>query len=397
MKMEDVTLYKDRFENLLRVAEKITATLNIGDILETIRDQVKITIPHAREACLILVDPEAPSYTRPLHCTMKKDQVNCHLCKKGKGIIAKSLAEPVAFHCSMGSPTPEPVMEGGDFRLICEIALPIYDGSEPLAVLNVLTEKGYILNDRDMVLLKDLANLATNTIINAKNHSKMARQKLTLERIIAHIRPFVPETVQEIIARNPEAPAFEKREMDVSILFLDLADYTRISETQTRDKVQFIIEKFFSAFLDIIYAHGGDVNETAGDGLMAIFQGDEDEHALNAAAAALKIRRRTSDTNLELEGMFPPVVVNMGINSGKALVGMSRFVGDSHTRMTFTASGSVTNLAARLSGACSEGEIFVGEETARRIKNSMVLWDRGVMRFKNLKEPVHVFSLVPPA
>jgi class 3 adenylate cyclase len=153
----------------------------------------------------------------------------------------------------------------------------------------------------------------------------------------------------------------------------------------------------FSAFLDIIYTNGGDVNETAGDGLMAIFQGDEREHALNAATAALQIRKKTNDTNHELQGIFPPVVVNIGINLGKAFVGMSKFIGDSHTRMTFTASGSVTNLAARLSSACREGEILVGSETARRIKDTMVLWERGLMRFKNFREPIHVFSLVPPA
>jgi len=38
-------LYKDRFENLFRVAKKVTSCLNIGDILEIIRDEVKITIP----------------------------------------------------------------------------------------------------------------------------------------------------------------------------------------------------------------------------------------------------------------------------------------------------------------------------------------------------------------
>ena len=66
-----------------------------------IRDNVKEIIPHAKEACLILVDPDAPSYTRPLHCTVKKDQVNCHLCKRGNEIVKKALDEPVAFQCSL--------------------------------------------------------------------------------------------------------------------------------------------------------------------------------------------------------------------------------------------------------------------------------------------------------
>ncbi len=394
MDTSDFSIYKDRFENLSRVARKITASLNIGDILENIRDEVKITVPHAREACLILVDPDAPSYTRPLHCAARKSNVNCQLCKRGKRSVDMALTTPVAFQCAPDTDIPRPISEALE-EPACEVALPIYDGEEPLAVLSVVTEDGHTLNDRDMVLLRDLTDLATNTIINAKKHHRMATEKLTLERIMSHIKPFVPETVQRIVEKNPEAPLLDKRELDVSILFLDVADYTRISTTLTRDKANFIIEKYFSAFLDTIYRHGGDVNETAGDGLMAIFPGEKHEHALNAAAAALGIRGRTRKINDELRGLFFPLLINMGINSGVALVGMSRFSGESHTRMTYTASGPVTNLASRIASAAKEGEILVGPETARRIRDNMVLYDRGSMSFKNLPEAVHVYSLVP--
>uniref|UniRef100_A0A7C4ARS2 Adenylate/guanylate cyclase domain-containing protein n=1 Tax=Desulfomonile tiedjei TaxID=2358 RepID=A0A7C4ARS2_9BACT len=246
-----------------------------------------------------------------------------------------------------------------------------------------------------MILLKDLVELATNAILNAKQYSVMAREKLTLERILGHIRTFVPETVQRIIEKNPDAPELDRVERDVSILFLDLADYTRISEFFTSDKVSFIVEKYFSSYLDVIYSKDGDVNETAGDGLMAIFQGPEDINALNAVAAALEIRRRTLEINDELRGIFFPVVVNMGINSGIAAVGMSKFSGIAGTRTTFTAAGSVTNLAARLASAAKDGDILLGPETARRIKDKTTLFDRGQMHFKNVQQGVHVYSLVP--
>lgn len=390
-------MYKDRFENLFRVAKKITSCLNIGDILEIIRDEVKVTIPHAQEACLILVDPEAPSYTRPLHCTVKKEQVNCHMCKRGRESIQRALGESLAFHCSLSTDESDPASSRPSDQSICEASLPIYDGEEPLAVLNVVTKMGEVLDDKDMVLLTDLVALATNTIVNAKKYSKMACEKLTLERILGHIRTFVPETVQRIVEKNPDAPDLKKADMDVSILFLDVADYTRISESLSRDKVNFIIEKYFSSFLDVIYSFNGDVNETAGDGLMAIFQGEEKANALNATNAALEIRRRTIEINKELENQFYPIVVNMGVNSGKSSVGMSRFEGSSGIRTTFTASGSSTNLAARIASTATLGEILVGPDTARRIQDKMMLFDRGWMSFKNVKHKVHVYSLVPPS
>jgi class 3 adenylate cyclase len=206
----------------------------------------------------------------------------------------------------------------------------------------------------------------------------------------------VPETVQKIVEKNPATPSLEKRDTDVSILFLDVAGYTKISQRLTQEKVNFIIEKYFSSFLDIIYANQGDINETAGDGLMAIFQGTERENALNASRAALKIHARTSEIRKELEGRFEPIQVNMGINSGIAAVGMTKFRGAAGTRMTFTASGPVTNLAARIASAAAGGDILVGPETAGRIKNEIHSFDRGPMSFKNVKGKVRVYSLVSP-
>lgn len=390
-------MYKERFENLFRVAKKITSCLNIGDILEIIRDEAKITIPFAKEACLLLVDPEAPSYTRPLHCTMEKENINCHMCKRGKDIVQQALGKQMAFQCTSDPTIPGAVVQKGSADEICEVALPIYDGTETLAVLNIVTEKGHVLEEKHIIMLADLTDLATNTIINAKNYSKMAQEKLTLERVLQHIRTFVPETVRRIVEKNPDSPALNRQEIDVSVLFLDVADYTRISESLTQDKVNFVIEKYFSSFLDVIYSFDGDVNETAGDGLMVIFQGEETTNALNAANAALEIRRRTRDINLELQGLFYPIVVNMGINSGKASVGMNRFHGSSGTRTTFTASGQATNLASRIASAATEGDILVGPETARRIQDKMTMFDRGSMSFKNISAKVHVFSLVPAA
>ena len=418
-------MYKERFENLSHVARKITSSLNIGDILEMIRDEAKVTVPRAREACLLIFDPEASHYTRPLHCSVYKDRLNCQLCKRGRNIVQKALARPSEIQCAfyedqrkchecnlglstlgihdensksihaVGSDITVDNSEVASHRP-CDIAFPIYDGDEPLAVLELIAEEGYCFNEKDAVLLKDLTQLASNAIINARKHWKMSQEKLNMDQILTHLRPFVPETVQRIVEKDPSAPSLEKRNVDVSILFLDVAGYTKISESLTQEKVNFIIEKYFSSFLDMIYAREGDINETAGDGLMVIFQGTALENALNASKAALDVRDRTMEINNELEGRFDPVKVNMGINSGEASVGMTRFHGAAGTRMTFTATGPVTNLAARIASAAADGDILVGPQTAERIKNEITLYDRGFMKFKNVKEKVHVYSLIRP-
>jgi len=389
-------MYKNRFENIFRVAKKVTSSLDIGDILEIIRDEAKITVPHAREACLLMFDPEASRYTRPLHCAVYKNRVNCQLCKRGRDVIKGALTSPITFPCATdrsGNLASGSAVSDGS---ACEVALPIYDGKQPLAVLDVIAEDGRQFNERDLTLLKDLADLAANALVNTRKHWKVAQEKLNLDHILVHLRPFVPETVQRIVEKNPVTPFLEKRDTDVSILFLDVAGYTKISERLTQEKVNFIIEKYFSSFLDAIYTNQGDINETAGDGLMAIFQGAEVENALNASRAALSIHARASEVNKEMEGRFEPIEVNMGVNSGVASVGMTKFRGAAGTRMTFTASGPVTNLAARIASAATEGDILVGPETAGRIKDQINAMDRGLTKFKNVKRKVRVYSLIRP-
>src|SRR5205807_7638122 len=101
------------------------------------------------------------------------------------------------------------------------------------------------------------------------------------------------------------------------------AGYTKLSEQLEPKKLNQLVQLYFSSFLEIIQAHHGDVNETAGDGLMVIFQADRTtgDHSVNATRAAFAIRQRVGTLNEEYGGVFPAIQLHMGINSGEALVG----------------------------------------------------------------------------
>jgi class 3 adenylate cyclase len=205
----------------------------------------------------------------------------------------------------------------------------------------------------------------------------------------------VPESVKRIIERAPDAPDLNRQEQDVSVLFLDIAGYTRLSESLDLERVNYLVERYFSSFLDDIYANAGDINETAGDGLMILFQDpDTVRHAINAVKTAIAITKKTETINKDLIGSYQSVVVNIGINSGLAAVGSTRLEGITGTRWTFTASGPVTNVAARIGKLATQGEIFIGEETAARVGTVFQLKEVGVQLLKNVSEPVAVFEVV---
>jgi class 3 adenylate cyclase len=180
----------------------------------------------------------------------------------------------------------------------------------------------------------------------------------------------------------------------VSVLFVDIAGYTRLSERHDPDRLNVVVERYFGAFLDEVLRNGGDVNETAGDGLMVIFQDEDPErHARNAAQAALGILRRAEEINGEAGAVDEPIRLHVGVNSGAAAVGATKIEGTAGTRWTYTASGAVTNVAARLAALGAGDSVFIGAETARRLSGWLDLEDLGERELRNVEEPVRVFRL----
>jgi class 3 adenylate cyclase len=227
------------------------------------------------------------------------------------------------------------------------------------------------------------------------------RRVQILESIRANLSKFVPRVVQDLIERAPEAPALAKREVDVSVLFVDIVGYSRLSDRLDAARLNDLVERYFGAFLDEILGQGGDVNETAGDGLMVIFQdADPRRHAVAAALAGLGVLRRTAEINAAMDGEpgppAEPIGVHVGINSGVAAVGATRIEGLAGTRWTYTASGPVTNVAARLA-ALGEGDaVMLGGQTRRRLGPEFAPEDLGETELRNIDEPVRVFRLRPP-
>jgi class 3 adenylate cyclase len=127
---------------------------------------------------------------------------------------------------------------------------------------------------------------------------------------------------------------------------------------------------------------------------MILFQADEPaEHAAAALRAALAVRAETEAANREGGGVHPPVAVNVGISSGECDVGATRFVGAAGERWTFTATGPVTNLAARLGDRADGGQILLDGATAARVGDRFALRPRGRIAMKNLSAPVEVWEI----
>ena len=126
---------------------------------------------------------------------------------------------------------------------------------------------------------------------------------------------------------------------------------------------------------------------------MVVFQdADPRRHARAAVATALALLRRARDINAA-EPPDEPIALHIGVNSGRAGVGATKIEGTAGTRWTYTASGPVTNVAARLAALGTGDSVIIGPETARRLSGGLDLEDLGDRELRNVEEPVHVFRL----
>jgi len=268
-----------------------------------------------------------------------------------------------------------------------------------------LTGEDYTPDDSE--LLATLANQAAAAIRNARAHQEVVRYATQLseslrriqllESIKASLGKFVPKTVKDLIEKSPDGAVLERREADVSVLFADISGYTHLTAKMEIERLNQLVELYFGAFLDEILRLGGDVNETAGDGLMVIFQDpDPRKHASAAIQAGLAILRRTRETNATLEGYYEPITMHIGINCGMANVGATKIEGAAGTRWTYTASGITTNVAARLAALAEGGSIVLSEETRRRLGEDFALEDLGLQTLKNVAHPVRAYRCLLP-
>lgn len=299
------------------------------------------------------------------------------------------------------------------------LTLPFVMDENTVALLGLGTKlAGDVYSQDDKELLYTLLNNLSVAVKNAKSFEEIQRlnkdleaknvelsqalQELKeslrkieiLEKVKANLCKFIPTTVSRLIDKSQTGTIPELEERDLSVLFLDIEGYTGLCERLGDSTVHDIIERHFSVFMDAIYRNNGDIIETAGDGLMVLFLHENPEtNALEAVRAALAIKERTAKISQEFTQLYRPLDVNMGINSGQALLGAAKFESITGSRWTYTARGTLTNVAARIGALGSRGSLLMSRTTAERVRKHFSPVLLGKFKLKNVSEEVEVFEL----
>lgn len=179
---------------------------------------------------------------------------------------------------------------------------------------------------------------------------------------------YVNSDIVKQIEKDPEALKLGGKQIDGTVLFMDIAGFSGLSETESPEAMISFINDFLSAMIEIGMRNGGTVERFLGDAIMLIWGAPtaEPDHANLACQTALEMTAKIdsiADVSEQRYGFR--VSARIGINSGSMTAGN---IGGAE-RFCYTVLGDSVNLAARFEAANKNygSRIIIGSDTRNMI------------------------------
>jgi class 3 adenylate cyclase len=203
------------------------------------------------------------------------------------------------------------------------------------------------------------------------------------------LEEYMSPDVADALLADPSRSRLGGEDRDVSVLFADMAGFTRFSERHPPEAVVALLNRYFAVAVPAIVDNGGTVSAFLGDAIMGLFGAplNQPEHPLLAARAALALRDAVAAISAEQPGMPQ---LRIGVNTGIATVGN---IG-SPRRRVFTAIGDTVNVASRLEGIAPPGSIAIGGETHAVVRSFAEVRPMPSVTVKGRATPVDCYELL---
>jgi len=217
------------------------------------------------------------------------------------------------------------------------------------------------------------------------------RSRRSLARLFGTYVP--PELVEEM-ARDPARYDMRAENRELTVMFCDMRNFTRVSESLSPEDLRALINGFFSSMTLVIRDQRGTLDKYIGDAIMAFWGApiDDDQHAAHAVRAALAMTQRLKQLNADLRARkVPEIGVGIGLNTGVVCVGDM----GSSMRRSYTVMGDAVNLSSRIEGLTRHYglDVLVGEATRHSAGEGDWHWvevDR--VRVKGKQQAVTLFT-----
>jgi class 3 adenylate cyclase/GAF domain-containing protein len=253
------------------------------------------------------------------------------------------------------------------------LSVPMISQGRIVGVIELVNKKETAFTVDDQRLLQSIAASVSIALENARLYEEtlaMAEKERGIRKLF---QKFVPrEVVDKIILGNEtEKPIIEESKI-VTLLNIDIRDFSLISKKIGPKKTVEMLNYFFSIMGDIVFEHKGIVDKYLGDGFLAVFGApvSSNSDAENATTAALEMQRRMGEVNEYCqqkygERLFAGIVVH----SGEVVVGNIGF----EKKMDYTVIGTAVNFVFKLQELSRKwpNTILLSETTYNEVESTL--------------------------
>jgi adenylate cyclase len=188
-----------------------------------------------------------------------------------------------------------------------------------------------------------------------------------INKIKSTFKKYVSENIVDELLQNENALELGGAQSEVCILFSDIRGFTALSEKMKPSEVVYLLNTYFEAMIDVVFAHNGTLDKIIGDELMVLYgvplkNKNDSQSAVNSALSMFKALEKFNK-QMEKENL-PILEIGIGVNFGKVVSGN---IG-SERQMNYTVIGDAVNLASRLCSHAKSGEVVISKSVYERLE-----------------------------
>ncbi|MEO8717434.1 MAG: adenylate/guanylate cyclase domain-containing protein, partial [Burkholderiales bacterium] len=200
---------------------------------------------------------------------------------------------------------------------------------------------------------------------------------------------FSAPVADAIVAGGVDMLAPHRRQ--ITAVFLDLRGFTAFTDRADPDQVMDLLADYHKAMGNLVDRYGGTLEHFAGDGVMIFFNDPlpVERSAVKAVRMAMDLQQAFVPIAQAWKQRGHDVTLGVGIAQGEATLGVIGF----EQRWEYAAIGAVPNLAARLCGQASGGEIIIDAATCADVGDAMEADPVGPLQLRGFTQPIKAFRV----
>jgi adenylate cyclase len=377
------------FDSLTLIGKKLLSSLSLQESFEKVAESLfDILKPNSLYifSCKEGVEELTPELIRQKG-KKDADQVNI-----SRSIAHKAISERVAILSS--NTLDDSRFKKAESVIIygikSAISVPVWTTSSIYGLIYAdITDITRTFAARDLEMVSIVANFLGLSIETINNRERLTYEKKLRNRLERYHSPGIAEQIVQMQKTDDDLMAH--REVEASVLFLDIAGFTQRVEKIAPTEIAHFLNLFFTEMTDAIFKYDGTLDKYLGDGLMAVFgvPFEKENHAQLAIQAAVEMKKRVEKFNRE-QKLDDRIHIRIGIHAGHMICGDF----GSPQRVDYTVLGNTVNIASRLESTIARpDQIVVSEEVVQRVEDKDLFEEIGEREIAGISKPVRVYFI----